>query len=237
MTPAGTVERALSATLVALLLGGLCIAALTLRDEWNVALSQRALDAQMLAIQQRGDPPPPPTSRIDPALPARAQINHALYLARSADFLPSPERKAMLDEAAAAVGRAVIARPHWGEAWTVSAFVHAQRHGVANIQVQRAFARSYADAPYLRHSARWRTRFGLESWPMLTAETRRRVINEAIWLTRVSPAERKDIFSAFRQSPAYVPFLLRWRQVRVGDTDIAKRLAWEKIRSGESAAP
>lgn len=161
------------------------------------------------------------TGPIDLSGPARALIQDALARAQDAELGKSPaERSRLLDQAQGAIAAAATQRPHWGEARTVEAYIAALRAGPMAAATQAAYARSYADAPYLRDAAQWRIGFGMACWPSLSAATRARLIDEAVWYARLRPELRGQIFALSRGTGAYAPLLLRWRMVRAADDDL-----------------
>lgn len=221
------------------LLGAAGLASITvLRSEWTVREAERALAQQDLALRRGEQTAAPRRQHIAPSLPPRTQMLKALYLARVAmQANPPTERRGMLDEASVAIERALHARPDWGEAWAVGAFIRSLREGPNAPGTRLALARSYAGAPYLRHAGQWRVATGLGAWSILPPGTRQRVIDEGVWLARTQPETKVPIFDLVRQTPAYAPFLLRWREMRAGDTDLDRRLGWERDKARERPTP
>jgi hypothetical protein len=160
--------------------------------------------------------------RSNPLYPARARVADALFVARQAQLLRLPsERKAGLDHAldALRIAQAEAKRPHWGEAKTVAGFVHALRDGEDAAVTRQTVAESYADAPYLRYAAAWRVQYGLRHWEKFEPVTRRQIVNEAVWLSRLDSRSHEQIFAMARDSAAYKPFVLRALAARSDDAD------------------
>lgn len=185
-----------------------------------MARSEQALAARAQAIArgQRLTPHPRP---IDLSLPARALVHEAQARLVELPFAANPvQRDALLTQAQAALQTALDRRPGWGEAQTILAFVQSQRGPTGAAPLRSALIDSYDNAPYLRGGSDWRITQGLAIWSTLPPRTRARLIDEAAWVLRLRADRRDFIFNSMRASPAYVPFMLRWRQVRLLDPDL-----------------
>ncbi|WP_293884082.1 hypothetical protein [Sphingomonas sp.] len=195
-------------------------AAFVIDRESLVVLSQQRVERQSHLFAGQGIATSLPVRPAGAAYPARARVNDALYLARGAQSAGTPgDRSAALDRARAELTMARSVRPVWGEIEIVAAFVHVLRDGEDTVATRRALEQSYAQTPYLRTAAAWRVQYGLRYWLALNPETRRRVINEAVWLTRIDDQSRTMVFDLARGSAAYKPFILRWLASRGGDAD------------------
>lgn len=215
--------RLLAIGIVGLLAAAMGIAIGVIGDERQVARAEDRLEVQSGAIGS-GMRVPAVTLPFHPgAYPPRARVADALLLARQAQLSQSaPERQALLDRAALEIAIASAARPHWGEAWAIAAFVDGLRFGDSSAAARHALVRSYADAPYLRYAGGWRVRTGFATWPALDPETRRRLIDEAVWLARTDGATRDGVFGFARDSDGYLRLLLQWRASRAGDEDLRR---------------
>jgi hypothetical protein len=191
--------------------------------ENGVAFSEQRLEDQSRLLDAgQFDGSPVTTDSADPLYPPRARVADALYIARQARLSQSPsERKAGLDHAlhALQIAEAEADRPYWGEAKTVAGFIHALRDGEDAAVTRRTVAESYADAPYLRYAAAWRVQYGLRHWEAFGPITKRQIVDEAVWLTRLDSQSRDQIFAMARDSAAYKPFVLRALAARSGDAD------------------
>ena len=219
-TPDQHRARVIALALVGCLATGALGAAIVITRERTVSGAERRLEEQSRAIDS-GEMPAAVSLPIEGAgYPARARIADALLLARrAAPLAPSPVRRSLLARAAQDIAAVTNARPDWGEAWAVCAYVAALRGGAGSPQARRALVRSYDDAPFLRHSAAWRTRLGFALWPVLGESTRERLVNEAVWLARIDLSMREQIFVSARESPGYDAFLSQWRWLRDRDAD------------------
>jgi hypothetical protein len=175
-----------------------------LRRELNVAASQRHVSEVSGECGETGGEP-------------RARLADALCLARTAVSLPpGPRRDAILNTASTAARTAVGARPFWPDALTVSAYIDSQTGDPASFDsARRALALSYMGAPYLSDAADWRIGFGLSQWHELSGATQNAVAAEAMWQIAVDPDRSDTLFAKFRASPAYIPFILRWRALSI----------------------
>jgi hypothetical protein len=176
-------------------------------------LSAAIGEARWRASLATGDEPPA-TPVTAPALGAAA-----LRRAQAPDRGREPRRGALLADAVALADAALARRPGWGEAEAVRAYVGALRDGDG--AVERVLVASYAHAPYLRDAAAWRVGYGLRRWAALDPATRARVVDEFVWYARLRPDLAAQMFVAVRASPAYAPVMLRWREVREADRDLA----------------
>ncbi|RYD68179.1 MAG: hypothetical protein EOP58_01245 [Sphingomonadales bacterium] len=197
--------RAALAVGISLWVGLTSAAAVVLYGELEVSRAQRALEA--------GSPPSLHTS----SSPARAGVVNALRLARAAEAGGGANRQQMLDRSIALIEQSSAERPAWGEAALVRAYAHALRDGIGHPQTCRALAASYHDAPFLRHAASWRVETSLACWGSLAVDARRAAVEEAVWLSRIAPESHPAILASMRGSEAYVPFVLRWRELRATD--------------------
>lgn len=182
--------------------------------ELRVASADAALDDLSRDAEQGARPlapAPRPGGLFDSP---RAQVDRALLLGRSSAMAPAPH-DALASRARALVDRALTARPDWGEALVVSAYLASLDHGGTR-RALADLANSYTGAPYLREAGLWRIGFALRHWDAVGPTTRLHVLDEAIWLTGVEPERYEMIFDRFRQSPAYVPLMLRWAAMREG---------------------
>lgn len=98
-------------------------------------------------------------------------------------------RRTHLALANALVERAINARPGWGEAWVVKAYISFLEHGADDPVTHYAYAASLEKAPYLRESADWRIRFGAVQWDKLDGMTRERLLNEAQWTANTARSD------------------------------------------------
>lgn len=151
-----------------------------------------------------------------------ALLADALFLARAAQFShDTRQRKALLDRAATELAVIVNARPHWGEAWVMIAFVEALREGEDAPSARYALERSYAETPYLPHAVVWRVAYSLRHWNSFSATTQEKILNEDVWLMHSGrdAGVHKSMMILTRQSPAYRRYMIRWLQTRQGDAD------------------
>ena len=217
------IARRIALSLLCVLVVIIARAALVVRQEARVADAERLLEAPSEMID--GDAGFATVFDGKSRVP-RVKLAEASFLARqSLDAPTAADRRADLERAAADIGLATRSRPHWGDAWTVRAFIETQRAGEDSAAARAALSRSYADAPFLRPAGLWRVRYGLEQWPLLDKASRQHVVQEADWLTRIDRANREPIFALARQSAGYMPLLLYWRTLRAGDSDFARQSA------------
>lgn len=194
--------------LIAAIVVGAAAAGADLHEERQVYAAAEAATDQSLALAQGGQ-----ARRAAAALHAasspRADVYDAIRLARDASGQPpgSDRRTALLQLAKSATAAGTAARPGWGEAQVVRAYVE----GLAgdNRQAVNALSASYESAPYIRHSAFWRIGFGVTHWQDLGPATQARVVDEGLWLRSVAPERRDEINAFLRNSPAYLTFVLR----------------------------
>jgi hypothetical protein len=206
-------------TLACLLVGG-ALAIVAISRETEVAKSEHVLatQVQMLARQAA---PSPNINPIDNAQPARALLLQAQSRLLQLPYVTNDEdRQRLLVEAERAVDTALLRRPNWGEAQVILAYLRAQHGDRTIVGTCDALAASYRNARYLVNAAEWRVMAGASLWSHLSGETRDRLINEAVWAARLGHDRHRRIFAALRHSAAYVPFLLRWREVRALDADL-----------------
>lgn len=211
--------RILALSLVAVLAAAIVAATRVVGDERTVARAEQRLAAQSRALDAGEHPLPSPLPPPEVGYPARADLADALLLARGAASLPAASRGPLLARATDAARAATAARLRWGEAWAVRAYVESLRHGVGSKEAREALVRSYADAPFLRHSAAWRTQAGFADWDALDTATRNRLVNEAVWLGRIDLSVREQLFGMARASAGYRSFLAQWRARRIVDQD------------------
>jgi hypothetical protein len=188
-----------------------------LRREIDVAASRARI----------GGPPDGCAVPVDEVLHGepRALVADALCIARAAAPLSAgPRRNALLSSAAARLREAERARPIWPEALTVSAYVGSLAGDEASLaEARRSLTLSYAGAPYLPDAADWRIGFGLSQWADLGVSARDAVVAEAMWRMTIAPDSGPKLWSQMRASPAYVPFMLRWR---------ASAIEWDRYTKG-----
>lgn len=203
-----------------LVLAGGIAALWLLRQEAAVARSGAALagHAQAALRGQRSTLPVPP---VQATLPARALVHVAQTLLLELPHADAGRRQDILRQADEAITLALRRRPHWGEAQLVRAFLESRRTPAGVAAMREALIASYDDAPYLRDGSDWRIPQTLTLWDTLPPRTRDHVIDEAAWVLRLRADRREFIFDMMRASPAYVPFMLRWRQIRRLDPDLA----------------
>ncbi|MGK2911655.1 MAG: hypothetical protein ACSLE1_17905 [Sphingobium sp.] len=160
----------------------------------------------------------PSVAAVDASSTPRLLLSDALYRARSLQTAEGVDRDAKLAELSRQADSVIKARPRWGQAWVVKAYIESLTDGAEHRQASLvALSRSYADAPFLRDASTWRVLYGLAHWDELDAFVRQRVIEEATWLVRVDHGMQATIFSAARDTAAYQPLILRWRDLRLTD--------------------
>ena len=170
----------------------------SLRDEMLVHGEIQARDQQAA-----GAPALDPAAVLAPSeLPARAALIEGLIQARMAARLSGALRARRLASAHLFLARAMGARPEWGEAWVVAAYIALLEQGAAAPETRTAFAHSLRAAPYLYDSAPWRISYGLQFWPLLDTETRTRIVREAVWLGRLGPTNAKMVGAMVSGTPA-----------------------------------
>lgn len=193
------------------------IASLDLTHQMTIADSRSAVEAQSARLTRGG------TASINlPTLPLDGSpdvlVLDALRVARSAAALPqNAERRRLVMEAVRGAERGAAARPNWGEAEVVVAYASSLgSDGRDGVRARDALAASYADAPFLHDGGLWRVRYGVQAWPALGKVTREAILREGVWLLGVDRNWWVPVFGTFRGSPAYIPFMLRWRDVMTG---------------------
>ena len=92
-----------------------------------------------------------------------------------------PDRAARLALAEQRLTRALETRPKAGGWWTWLAYARAVRSGVTE-DALHAFETGYGVSPFLAMEGAWRVRFGALNWERLRSDTRRHVVEEAVWL-------------------------------------------------------
>lgn len=172
-------QVALAARLVLLCLLWLALmfAARQVRQEWRVLETEAGRTGNF--FDQDGDLVVTPDK-----LPPRAALSLALEMARTSPTLVDVDlREAQLVQTERLLARARRARPRWGEAETVAAYISLLHHGPNDHRTLDAFGRSLRFAPYLRAASTWRIRFGAEHWARLDSEAQHHVIDEARWVS------------------------------------------------------
>lgn len=185
--------------------------------EWRVDRSRSALERQSLLMTEAderwhraGIVPPGPSA------PARTLVADALYNSRIASALPlGPQRDALLARARRDIEVARLRRPHWGDAWMLSAFIYSLQTPAMGEEERLAIIRSYLDAPLLHEGGLWRTTRALAYWRSFPRATQEAIVSEAASLLKYSENEhRSALFEAVRESPAYSRIFRRWSQLR-----------------------
>lgn len=200
-----------------LLLGALLTAALWFRER-AMATADADLRTQELAIMRGDVAGSPASASIDASSAPRLLLSDAIYRARALRAEKDAGRDAHLAEISGQIDLAINARPRWGQAWVVKAYIESLMGGADHRQVSLvALSRSYADAPFLRDASAWRVLYGLAHWDELDMFVRQRVIEEATWLVRIDHGMQATIFSAARNTAAYQSLILRWRDLRLTD--------------------
>lgn len=165
--------------------------------------------------------PEPETGELSVVDSESAAVANGLFLARQASFMDdSPARTAILDHVIAMVEPLRKRKAYWADASTTLAYAY----GLKNVRDPRfaaMLAQSYEDAPYLRSSAYWRLHAGLTIWDRLDPRAQQRVVDEAVWFTRVNTGSVAVVLPMFRGTPAYERFVLARLAARVGDPDFS----------------
>jgi hypothetical protein len=203
MTPG----RVLSATLLALpWLASLAF----ISDEWAVHAARRDLAIAQQADYRAAAPP-----LFDQnALPARAALLHSLALTQAAINVANADDKSqLLDAANRMADQADSGRPGWGEVSVARAYVAVANGQATDSATIRLFAQSYAEAPYLRGAVVWRLRYGGALWDRLDTATQAHVLDEAIWLSLLGPANYMRAHSALQGTPAQAAYYARRNKV------------------------
>ncbi|MDO7844594.1 hypothetical protein [Sphingomonas immobilis] len=99
--------------------------------------------------------------------------------------------------------RAIAARPAWGEAEVLRAYL-ADTAGDAG-EARRALADSYVQ-PYLRRSALWRIGYAARDWAALDPAVREAVLREAVWYGTIEHADRRAVEKILGDSAAAARF-------------------------------
>ncbi|MDX3909292.1 MAG: hypothetical protein QHC67_05680 [Sphingobium sp.] len=214
--------RRLVAIAIALISVGTVLAGGLWVREQAITASDAQIRTQELALSRNNSPSDasaePSVARVDASSPPRLLLSDAIYRARALQVSGSPSRDSDLAALSHQVDLAIDARPHWGQAWVVKAYVEALQTGSDHRHLSLvALSRSYSDAPFLRDAAGWRVRFAFLHWDELDAFVRGWAIEEAVWLARVDATMRKSVFASARTSQAYKPLVLRWREMRLHD--------------------
>lgn len=186
-----------------------------LREERRIAGVQRELESAYLR-----DPDFLPRIGNGETLrtaPPRLNLALALLYAQQASRQPrGPMRTATLARARERADRAGEARPVWGEALLVQAYI-ASLDPRRSAEAIDLLGRSYQAAGFLSGSEAWRVGYGIAHWHALQPATRDHVIEEAVWLARHKVELRRDVFARARGTDAYWPLLRRWRDLRIED--------------------
>ena len=198
-------------------------AAFDLRTQLGVWRAEQTASAQSLALARGDHDAAVAEERADASGAApRAQVYHALMLARTASVAQPPRRQSLLNAAARSIAIAERARPDWGEALVIDAYIGTLAEGDAlSARTIAVLSASYRAAPYLHDAGAWRARAGLALWSRLPADAQGHVIDEAVWTARLSSAAGSTLFDAARASPGYARFATAWLANRRSDRDIA----------------
>lgn len=157
----------------------------------------------------------------DPGTPARGQLYSAIRLAHSATKLAmGPRRDAVLAAADQRYRVSRAARPVWGEADMVGAYIASLQGKAGERRLLDRLTASYRGSPYLRLSAGWRVSAALPLWSQLPSDVQLRVADEAVLEARRSRAARRQVFALARTSAGYEQVLRRWQKIRSGDADL-----------------
>ncbi len=200
-----------------------CLGLTILCSLWSIRQEMlvRAAQERLQLLSQRIDQamPVPPEQRSAPSLPwfapPRLLLTDALYLARLATVAPDNRtgRQALLNRAREEIAEAVLARPHWGEAWIARGYVESIRHPGFGETERYALIRSYLDAPYVHDAGLWRTARSLPYWHGFPRSTQRLIAWEALWfLCRDDYQTKRRLLDLIRASPAYRPIFLLYGQ-------------------------
>jgi hypothetical protein len=162
-----------------------------------------------------------------------AVVADGLFLARSAALMPSGiERTALLNQVIAMVTPLRARKAYWGEASTTLAYAY----GLLDRDSARfapMLRENYAQSPYLRSSANWRIDAGLAHWDALDTQTRRRLVDEAVWFARINPGSVNILLPRFRGTAAYESFMFERLKARIGDRDFSPIEALAKQQAGQ----
>lgn len=187
-------------------------------QERTISHADGRLRTQELAIV-RGDLPASGNIAVpDAASSPRLILSDAIYRARALKPQAGPGQDMLLASLSRQTDLAISARPHWGQAWVVKAYIESLGNTPETRQSSlTALSRSYADAPFLRDASAWRVMYGLAHWDELDIFVRQRLIEEATWLVRVDHGVQAPVFAAARNTNAYQTLILRWREMRLTD--------------------
>lgn len=217
LAPSRRGARNPSEILLALASAAVAVSGYSIAREWGIDTSRSAIERQSLQMAQEDDRwRSTPIDAPDSAAPARTLIADALATARVASALPVGDRRAaLLTRARLEIETARQRRPHWGDAWVLSAFIYSLQTQGMSEEERLALIRSYLDAPLLRDGGLWRTTRVLNHWNAFPRSVQDDAITETAWLLRVVRSDqRAALFEAVRQSPAYVPIFRRWSAMR-----------------------
>lgn len=174
-----------------------------------------------VALASQGDPPARDAMLAEAAtwqagtVPARAAIGlTALWLRKAGEATaPAPRRNA-LARARAMLAIADAGRPHAAATLllhTQLALVERQR---PTPSATRAFAASYAAAPFLTSEGFWRTAYAANYWKTLSPPTRDAAIEEAVWLAGLDGRFNDRLAAILGGSPMAVRYALRTQAPR-----------------------
>lgn len=200
---ARVIARAVGGVLVTMGAGAAMVLVAEARVDTADARAQRALS--------------PAGAASGPSLlhPPRAIFAEALATARAAQReRDAQERRDLLDDADRRATMAASARPAWGEAWALAAWVRGLRDGSDSAAARDALSASYRATPFLRHAGAWRVGRAFATFDLLNAQVRARAVREAVWLMRIDPDLVAPVMASARGSSAYRPVLLEWRRDR-----------------------
>lgn len=194
----------LAAVAVTLVVSGLSIAA-----ERRVAT---------VALAANGDPPARDAMLAEArtwapgSIPARAAIGlTALWLRKAGEATAPAPRQNALAQARAMLAIADAGRPHAAATLllhTQLALVEGQN---PSRRATRAFAASYAAAPFLTSEGFWRTAYAANYWKTLSPATRDAAIEEAVWLAGLDGRFNDRLAAILGGSPMAVRYALRTR--------------------------
>ncbi|WP_339347301.1 hypothetical protein [uncultured Sphingomonas sp.] len=198
-----SIARAVGGVLVVMVAG----AVIALTGEGRIA----AADARAQRAQAPAAAAAPPSILHPP----RAIFAEALATARAAlRERDAQERRALLDDADRRATMAAAARPAWGEAWALAAWVRGLRDGSDSAAARDALSASYRATPFLRHAGAWRIGRAFATFDLIDTQVRARAVREAVWLMRIDPELVAPVMASARGSSAYRPVLLEWRRDR-----------------------
>lgn len=152
-----------------------------------------------------------PMASPPPDAPPRLLMAHALWAARAAAAMPDGRRGGLVAIARRDLAAVRPARPHWGDAWLLTAFVASLDDAAPAEDERLAIAHSYADAPLLAAGGTWRAIRVMGRWRSYPRWVQAAAVTETVWLLDGAPEEeRQQLFAAARMSPAYAAVFGRW---------------------------